>query len=221
MYLNGKKRPFTPHLWPPPELVFLPPSCPQTSALEAPLLKLRTLQAPWEKIFCCQRHFHAITWNMCGEQLWSQRACQGFCSPRPMWGWAQTQIGGLQLRQNYEKHNILISKTGRPNSHVLKTFEWETEWVGPGSRVGARLEKEDTRDVSGLLKSEIVTISATLSTFTQQTTSSVEISPSCFQVEVLAKPCWGPRGQGPKAGKHTGTPPLVKVTCLWMPWWSK
>ena len=37
--------------------------------------------------------------------------------------------------------------------------------MGPGSRVGAMLENEDTRDVSGLWKSEIVTISATLSTF--------------------------------------------------------
>ena len=46
---------------------------------------------------------------------------------------------------------------------------------------------------------------------------SVDISPSCCQVDVLAKPCWGPRGHGPKAGKQTGTPPLEN---LWWTLWS-
>ena len=119
----------------------------------SPFIEAKDTSGTLGKDFLLSKAFpsdNAVTWNMCGEQLWSQRACQGSCSPRPMWGWAQTQIGGLQLRQNYETHNILVSETGRPNSHVLKTFEWETEWVGPGSRVGAMLEKEDTRDVSGL-----------------------------------------------------------------------
>ena len=42
-------------------------------------------------------------------------------------------------------------------------------------------------------------------------TWSVDISPSCCHVDVLAKPCCGPRGHGPKAGKQTGTPPLENL----------
>ena len=77
----------------------------------------------------------------------------------------------------------------------------------PSCRMGTRLKQKQTGNVPSLSSTIFIWRPCAKLSLTW----SVDISPSCCHVDVLAKPCCGPRGHGPKAGKQTGTPPLQSL----------